>query len=74
MRTRTTLTAVAVLAAGALLGWLSSNGLPPDVRAQDKQAAARTPYKFEGGYPTKEATQRARDDADFQRAVVAYHF
>jgi hypothetical protein len=26
------------------------------------------------GFPTQEAAQRARDDADFQRAVVAYRF
>jgi hypothetical protein len=66
--------AAALLAAGALLGWLNSNGLAPYVQAQDKQPAVETPYKFEGGYPIKEATQRARDDADFQRAVTAYHF
>jgi len=31
-------------------------------------------YKFEGDFPTPEAAQRARDDADFQRAVTAYRF
>src|SRR5262249_8602529 len=31
-------------------------------------------YTFEQGYPTPETTQRARDDADFQRAVTAYRF
>jgi len=38
---------------------------------------AQTPaagYAFERGYPTPQATQQARDDADFQRAVVAYRF
>jgi hypothetical protein len=75
MRARTILTTVALLAAGALLGWLAvSGGLAPDVQAQDKKPAGATPYKFEGGYPTKETTQRARDEADYQRAVVAYHF
>ena len=40
MRTRTTLTAVALLAAGGLIGWLASQaGLTPDVQAQDKKPA-----------------------------------
>src|SRR5262249_52666102 len=38
MRTRTTLTAAAVLAAGVLLGWLAASGLPVNVFAQDKPA------------------------------------
>jgi hypothetical protein len=29
---------------------------------------------FEGGYPTKDTTQRARDDADYERAITAYRF
>jgi hypothetical protein len=33
-----------------------------------------SPYPFAGGYPTPEAAQAARDDADFQRAVTAYRF
>ncbi len=38
MRTRTILAAAAVLAAGALLGWLAASGrLAPDVQAQDRQ-------------------------------------
>jgi hypothetical protein len=74
MRTRTTLTAITLLAAGFLLGWLALGRLPTEIRAQDKQPAGETAYKFEGGYPTKETTQRARDDADYARAVVAYHF
>jgi hypothetical protein len=32
------------------------------------------PHVFEQGYPTAETSQRARDDADFQRAVTAYRF
>jgi hypothetical protein len=35
---------------------------------------AAEPYAFDRGYPTPEASQRARDDADFQRAIVAYRF
>ena len=31
-------------------------------------------YKFDLGYPTPEASQRARDDADLQRAMTAYRF
>src|ERR1700677_3697700 len=32
------------------------------------------PYAFEQGYPTADAGREARDDADFQRAIVAYRF
>ena len=32
------------------------------------------PYAFKQGYPTADAAQRARDDADYQRALVAYRF
>jgi hypothetical protein len=32
------------------------------------------PYRFERGFPTPEATQQARDDADYQRALTAYRF
>ena len=39
---------------------------------------AQTPppggYPFEGGFPTPAASQQARDDADFERAVIAYRF
>ncbi|KRB55108.1 hypothetical protein ASE04_05170 [Rhizobium sp. Root708] len=31
-------------------------------------------YKFENGYPTAAATKSAQDDADLQRALVAYRF
>jgi len=31
-------------------------------------------YTFERSFPTKEATERARDDADYERAVTAYRF
>jgi hypothetical protein len=40
--------------------------------AQTSQGPAS--YVFERGYPTPETTQRARDDADFQRAMTAYRF
>jgi hypothetical protein len=40
--------------------------------AQDARPTA--PYVFERGYPTPDTTQRARDDADFERAVTAYRF
>jgi hypothetical protein len=54
MRTRTTMTATALLVAVT--------------------AAAQEPAPFKGGFPTPEATQKARDDADYQRAVAAYRF
>jgi hypothetical protein len=31
-------------------------------------------YVFERGYPAVDTSQRAHDDADFQRAVIAYRF
>jgi hypothetical protein len=31
-------------------------------------------YAFKNGFPTRDASQRARDDAEFQRAVTAYRF
>ena len=37
-------------------------------------AAAQSPYTFVNGYPTPAATQQANDDADVQRAIVAYRF
>ncbi|RDI98596.1 DUF1254 domain-containing protein [Dyella solisilvae] len=37
-------------------------------------ASAPTTYVFERGYPTAQATEQARNDADFQRAVTAYRF
>ncbi|GHE77934.1 hypothetical protein GCM10019059_41090 [Camelimonas fluminis] len=42
-------------------------------------AVAQTPspdagYTFKLGYPTADAAQQARDDADFQRAMTAYRF
>src|SRR5262245_58349006 len=40
MRTRTTLAAAIVLAAGALLGWLAAGRPAPDVHAQDKLSTA----------------------------------
>jgi hypothetical protein len=64
-----TLAAVALLAVGALLGRLS-----PDVQAQDNTSVGASPYRFVGGFPTPEATQQASDDADYQRAVIAYRF
>jgi hypothetical protein len=36
--------------------------------------ATVTLYEFERGFPTEEASQRARDDADYQRALTAYRF
>src|SRR5262245_10923734 len=39
-----------------------------------QQAPSTSPYAFERGFPTQEGAQRARDDADYQRAVTAYRF
>jgi hypothetical protein len=35
---------------------------------------SNAPYMFEHGYPTQDTSRRARDDADFERAVTAYRF
>jgi hypothetical protein len=40
--------------------------------AQDARPAL--PYVLERGYATPDTAQRARDDADFERAVTAYRF
>jgi hypothetical protein len=61
---RTILAAVALFASWTLY----------TLMAQDKLPSGGTPYKFERGFPTQEATQRARDDADYQRAITAYRF
>ncbi len=39
-----------------------------------QEPAKGSPYAFERNYPTPEAGRQARDDADFQHAVVAYRF
>src|SRR5262245_44763004 len=50
---------IAIVLVGATALWAST-------------AAAQ--YQLERGYPTPAASQQARDDADFQRAVTAYRF
>jgi hypothetical protein len=37
-------------------------------------ALAEQPAPFKGGFPTPDEAQKARDDADNQRAVTAYRF
>jgi hypothetical protein len=36
-------------------------------------AVAQDP-PFHGGFPPADAAQKARDDADYQRAMIAYRF
>src|SRR5262249_58541153 len=43
MRTRTALAPAALLAAGALLGWLAASGRLAEAFAQDKKSAGATP-------------------------------
>jgi hypothetical protein len=38
------------------------------------QSAQIPPYTFEHSFPSGRTSQRARDDADFQRAIIAYRF
>ncbi|MGH8432411.1 MAG: DUF1254 domain-containing protein, partial [Solimonas sp.] len=40
----------------------------------DVEKVAAPDYAFAGGYPSADTSQRARDDADFHRAIVAYRF
>jgi hypothetical protein len=35
---------------------------------------AQEPAPFKGGFPTPDESQKARDDADYQRAITAYRF
>jgi hypothetical protein len=83
MRSRTTLTAAALLAVGALLGWLGASGHAPErLHAQDKArdkvqpAAARydelAKLPFPSGYPTKASAATLRDELLFQRATQVY--
>lgn len=58
----------ALLAGGALAG---AAALPRTLRAQGQSGSAQG---FERGFPTPDAARAARDDADLQRAVVAYRF
>jgi hypothetical protein len=59
----------------ALWAFAVAVGAPAIVTfAQGTQGSFGSPYSFERGYPTGDAAQRARDDADFQRAVTAYRF
>ena len=39
-----------------------------------QSASENAPYVFERGYPTQDTANRARNDADFERAVTAYRF
>jgi hypothetical protein len=87
MRTRTILTTIILLVAGALLGW------PPDVQAQATTPAPGATadshgwigtqivktrfgdFEFKGGYPTADATDKLYDLRTFYRAAESYlHF
>jgi hypothetical protein len=56
------------------LCWLAACGPARNVESQAKPAAGASPYKFDASYPTKAASELARDDADYQRALTAYRF
>jgi hypothetical protein len=53
--------------AGFATGSSRAQPMAPAAQGQDRPA-------FERGYPTPETASRARDNADFQRAVTAYRF
>jgi hypothetical protein len=83
MRTRTTLAAVAVLVAGALLGWMAAGGhLTPNTQAQDNPdgKAPDVPPRFNElanlpfaeNRPTKETAQTLRDELLFHRGTQTY--
>jgi Sulfatase len=73
MRTRTTLAAAVLIAAGALLGWLAASGRLPTVLAQDKKPEPspavlpqpEPPFQGRIGRTLKESTP------DFPREVQA---
>lgn len=44
------------------------------VLALPAHAQDAAPYRFEGGYPSAETSKRAQEDADHQRAMIAYRF
>ncbi|EIM30819.1 DUF1254 domain-containing protein [Microvirga lotononidis] len=56
--------------AGPMLGAVLLAVTP--VAAQTPSASL--PYAFERGYPVGDTSQRVRDEADFQRAIIAYRF
>jgi hypothetical protein len=66
MRPRTTLAAAAVLTTSALIG--------SSIPIRQALAVAREPSPFRGGFPTPDEARKARDEADYQRAVTAYRF
>src|SRR5262245_21691969 len=78
MRSRL-ITGALLLAAGAVLGWLASNG-GFSALGQDKPKAPDVPrrfddlagLKFEENRPTKETAQALRDELLFQRATQTY--
>jgi hypothetical protein len=83
MRSRTTPTAAAVLAVGALLAWLAALGrMPGRLQAQDRAAEKAQPaaagydelakLPFPYSYPTKESAATLRDELLFQRATQVY--
>ena len=51
---------------------MAAERIPP-LPQQPKPSGDAT-YKFERGFPTKDTAQRAQDDADYQRALIAYRF
>jgi hypothetical protein len=44
------------------------------MQVQTQAPTGKVSYPFERNYPTSDAAQRARDDSDFQRAIIAYRF
>lgn len=51
-----------------------ANKRNPAVRAVKGRAPSVEDYAFKGGYPTPNTVQRAYDEADLNRAVLAYRF
>src|SRR5262245_56344118 len=62
---------------GARMNWEDAGDRRMDAAPSTKSSAgARTNQgiRFERGFPTPGATQRKRDEQDFERAVTAYRF
>ncbi|MFJ2992462.1 DUF1254 domain-containing protein [Pandoraea sp. NPDC087047] len=59
-----------------ILASMGAVGLALSIASSPANAAAHSGanYPFEKGFPTAKAAQHASDDADFQRALIAYRF
>jgi hypothetical protein len=84
MRTRTTLAVVTLLAAGTLLGGLTTTaqppgaqpkpaeGIPPAITTPDKVETRLGTLDFKDGMPSKDTEDKVYDNLDFTHAFEAF--